>query len=81
MSEVRTQKIRTSLAQQMAQPGGRTLADVERRANERLGRHKAEVMAEIDEAQWCTVAAPQSGRRWAPLMTEHILPALRVLPL
>lgn len=50
MSEVRTQKIRTSLAQQMTQPGGRTLADVERRANERLGRHKAEVMAEIEAA-------------------------------
>lgn len=50
MSEVRTQKIRTSLAQQMAQPGGRALADVERRANERLGRHKAEVIAEIEAA-------------------------------
>jgi len=48
--EARTLKIKTSLAQQMAQPGGRTLADVERRANERLGRHKAEVMAEIEAA-------------------------------
>lgn len=42
------QKIKTSLAQQMAQPGGRTLVDVERRAKERLVRHKGEVMTGID---------------------------------
>lgn len=50
MTEAVTTKIQTSLAQQMAQPGGRTLSDVERRANERLGHHKAEVMAEIEAA-------------------------------
>lgn len=36
-----------------------------------------EVRAEIAESVWCPVAAPPRGRRWAPLMTEHILPALR----
>src|SRR5690606_13320028 len=49
-TDARTLKIKTSLARQMAQPGGRSLADVERRANERLGRHKGEVMAEIEAA-------------------------------
>lgn len=38
------------------------------------------VHAEIAEAVWCAVHAPTPGRRWAPLMTEHILPALRALP-
>lgn len=38
-----------------------------------------EVRAEIAEALWCSVDAPPRGRRWAPLMTEHILPALRAL--
>lgn len=49
MSEVRITKIKTSLATQMAQPGGRTVVDVERRANERLERHRAEVMATIHQ--------------------------------
>ncbi|MEN5145093.1 chemotaxis protein CheE [Brevundimonas diminuta] len=44
------EKVTTRLAQQMAQPGGRTLVDVERRARERLVRHKGEVMAGIDAA-------------------------------
>ncbi|WP_427791276.1 chemotaxis protein CheE [Brevundimonas diminuta] len=44
------EKITTALARQMAQPGGRTLVDVERRAKERLVRHKGEVMAEIETA-------------------------------
>lgn len=48
--DVRSLTIKTSLAQQMAQPGGRTLADVERRANERLARHRGEVMAEVEAA-------------------------------
>lgn len=48
--DVRTLTIKTSLAKQMAQPGGRTLVDVERRANERLARHRSEVMAEIEAA-------------------------------
>lgn len=47
MTEAKITKITTSLAKQMAQPGGRTLAEVERRANERLNRHKAEVMETI----------------------------------
>lgn len=35
------------------------------------------VRAELEEAAWCPIAAAPRGRRWAPLMTEHILPALR----
>ena len=47
MTEARTLKIKTTLARQMAQPGGRTLADVERRANERLERHRDDVMTTV----------------------------------
>lgn len=47
MTEARTLKIKTSLARQMAQPGGRTIADVERRANERLERHRDDVMTAV----------------------------------
>ena len=47
MTEARTLKIKTTLARQMAQPGGRTVADVERRANERLDRHRDDVMTTI----------------------------------
>lgn len=47
MTEARTLKIKTSLARQMAQPGGRTVADVERRANERLERHREDVMITV----------------------------------
>lgn len=47
MTEARTLKIKTSLARQMAQPGGRTIADVERRANERLERHREDVMTTV----------------------------------
>ncbi|MGO4410720.1 MULTISPECIES: chemotaxis protein CheE [unclassified Brevundimonas] len=47
MTEARTLKVKTTLARQMAQPGGRTIADVERRANERLERHREDVMTTI----------------------------------
>ena len=47
MTEARTLKIKSTLARQMAQPGGRTLADVERRANERLELHRDDVMTTI----------------------------------
>ena len=47
VTEARTLKIKTTLARQMAQPGGRTLADVERRANERLERHREDVMITV----------------------------------
>ena len=48
MTEAKITRIQTSLAKQMARPGGRALSDAERRAAERLGRHKTEVMAGID---------------------------------
>lgn len=61
MSEARTLKIKTTLARQMAQPGGRTLADVERRANERLERHREDVMitvaGAVTELELVTAAA------------------------
>lgn len=47
MTEARTLKIKTTLARQMAQPGGRTVADIERRANERLDRHRDDVMVTV----------------------------------
>ena len=47
MTEARTLKIKTSLARQMAQPGGRTVAEVERRANDRLDRHREDVMLTV----------------------------------
>ncbi|MBN9481187.1 MAG: hypothetical protein J0I52_13175 [Bordetella sp.] len=50
MTEPVITKIRTSLSRQMAQPGGRPMSEAERRADERLGRHKVEVMAEIEAA-------------------------------
>lgn len=40
-----------------------------------------EVQAEIAESIWCPVDRPPRGLRLAPLMTEHILPALRTLTL
>ena len=64
MTDVRITKIKTSLATQMAQPGGRTVADVERRANERLNRHKGEAMATIAErisTLEALVAAKEAG--------------------
>lgn len=47
MTEARITTIQTSLSKQMAKPGGRTVADIERRANERLNRHKGDVMQGI----------------------------------
>lgn len=38
-----------------------------------------QVRAEIAESTWCSVRAPSCEHRWAPLMTERILPALRAL--
>ena len=64
MTEARTLKIKTTLARQMAQPGGRTVADIERRANERLDRHRDDVMitvaGTITELERVAAAAPGS---------------------
>lgn len=35
------------------------------------------VAAELAEHAWCPIGQPPADRRWAPLMHEHILPALR----
>lgn len=47
MTDVRLTKVRTSLARKMAQPGGRTVAEAERRANEGLALHRDDVMVTI----------------------------------
>lgn len=49
MTEARITTIQTTLSKQMAKPGGRTIVDMERRANERLNRHKGDVMQAIAE--------------------------------
>lgn len=49
MTEATITKITTSLAKQMAQPGGRTAEEMERRANERLERHRGDVMQTINQ--------------------------------
>lgn len=65
MSDVRLTKIRTSLARKMAQPGGRTVAEAERRANERLALHRDDVMATIQQriAELEKVVAEASPQR------------------
>ncbi|MGH7028167.1 chemotaxis protein CheE [Brevundimonas sp.] len=65
MTEARTLKVKTTLARQMAQPGGRTVAEVERRANERLERHRDDVMTTVagtvtELELVCMAAAPGS---------------------
>jgi hypothetical protein len=75
--DVRTLKIKTSLAQQMAQPGGRTLADVERRANERLARHKGEAMqavaATVTELERICAARPEAAEAEVYRLASQLL--------
>ncbi len=77
MTEPVITRIKTSLAQQMAQPGGRTLSDVQRRADERLGRHKAEVMAEIEAAvaglESLCAARPQASGAEVYLLASRVV--------
>lgn len=47
MTEVRTTKVKSSLAKQLAAPGGRTLAEAQRLADEGLQSHKAVIMDDL----------------------------------
>lgn len=46
----RATKVVTSLSSKMAQPGGLSVADIERRTNERLQGHKADAMKAIERS-------------------------------
>jgi hypothetical protein len=71
VSEVRTLKIKSSLASKLARPGGRTLQDAERLAQASLDARRDEVMADIGAAiceleRVCAAKAPGSeGRVYA----------------
>ena len=61
--EARTLKIKSPLSKQLAQPGGRTIADAERLADAGLQRHKADVMVDLERRigqleTVCAAAAP-----------------------
>ena len=68
MSEARLLKIKTSLARQVHEPGGRTIRDAEMRANGELEVHRGPVMASIatalEELEAISAeAAPDAGPR------------------
>lgn len=66
MSQVRTTKIKSTLATQLARPGGRTVADARRLAEAGLQSHKAGVMEDLGGliGQLETLcAAPDDQRR------------------
>lgn len=66
MSEVRTTKIKSPLAKQLARPGGRTIADAQRLAETGLQSHKAGVMEDlgrlIGQLEALCIAASPEGR-------------------
>jgi hypothetical protein len=66
MSEARLLKIKSPLARQMHEPGGRTVQEAERRASLEIEVHRAPAMAAIarslDELEaLCVAAAPDAG--------------------
>lgn len=66
MSEVRTTKVRSSLATQLARPGGRTIADARRLAEVGLQSHRAGVMDDLGDLIGqleVLSAAADNGRR------------------
>lgn len=66
MSEVRTLKIQSPLARQLARPGGRTIADAQRLAETGLQSHKADIMGDlgrlIGQLETLCVEATPEGR-------------------
>ncbi len=68
MTEARTFKIQTPLARQLARPGGRSIAEAQRRAQEGLDLHRESTMADvgglIDELETlCASKPPESEAR------------------
>jgi hypothetical protein len=68
VSEARTFKVKSSLAKQLFEPGGRLVRDAERLAGEALDTHRDEAMAMIaatlDELETvCAEAATNAGQR------------------
>jgi len=66
VTDVRTTKVRSSLATQLARPGGRTIADAQRLAETGLQSHKAGVMEDLGRLIGqleALCAAPDDGRR------------------
>ena len=66
MSEVRTYKIKSPLARQLREPGGRTVQDATRLAGEKLEGHRDAVMATIADTleeldRVAAAAAPDTG--------------------
>lgn len=77
MSQARTIKVKTSLAGQLAQPGGRTLQDAERLAQAGLDRRRDTVIADIggmigELEQMCAGPALESQGRVYALASEII---------
>jgi hypothetical protein len=77
MNQVRTTKVVSPLAKQLARPGGRTLADAQRLADAGLQRHKAGVMDDIEgligqlEAL-CAAATPEGRARVYGLASDLV---------
>lgn len=68
MTEVRTTKVRSTLARQLSRPGGRTVADAERLADAGLQSHKTGVLEDLGRLigqleTLCAAAAPEGRDR------------------
>ncbi|MFC7377715.1 chemotaxis protein CheE [Brevundimonas sp. GCM10030266] len=77
MNQVRTTRIVSPLAKQLARPGGRTIADAQRLADAGLQRHRAGVMDDIEgligrlEAL-CAAATPEAQGRIYGLASDLV---------
>ena len=68
MTEARTFKVKSPLAKQMQEPGGRQVRDLERQAVAELETHREDAMATVVETvkaleALCVEAAPGMGQR------------------
>lgn len=66
MTEVRTTRIKSSLAKQLSRPGGRTIADAERLAATGLESHRADIIEDlgrlISQLETLCAARADTGR-------------------
>jgi hypothetical protein len=68
VTQVRTTKIKSTLAKQLERPGGRTIADAQRLAEAGLQSHRADIMADLGRLigqleDLCVAAAPEGRDR------------------